>query len=261
MVSYELFFLIILISLLGPVIALLILIIFNAFEKQIYLLKVEKVQALLEKELEAAKYIELNQQIQPHFLFNALNSMFGLIRLQKYDRLAESFEHMILYLRSKYNVEQIVYSLATEIKYTKHYIAIQQLRFGDRLQVEWEIEEGLEEALVVPYLLQTLVENAFKHGIENVEGDGVVRIDISSTDELLLIVVQDNGPGFTYHPLEDESDMGVGLINVVKRLKLLFGEESELIFILKGHEIEEGGRVIASLKKTFDSNELEVEAN
>lgn len=151
MVSYELFFLIILISLLGPVIALLILIIFNAFEKQIYLLKVEKVQALLEKELEAAKYIELNQQIQPHFLFNALNSMFGLIRLQKYDRLAESFEHMILYLRSKYNVEQIVYSLATEIKYTKHYIAIQQLRFGDRLQVEWEIEEGLEEALVVPY--------------------------------------------------------------------------------------------------------------
>lgn len=259
MVSYESFFFLILVSILGPVIGLLILIIFNAFEKQIYLLEVEKTQVLLEKELETAKYIRLNQQIQPHFLFNALNSMFGLIRLKKYDRLAETFEHMVLYLRSKYNQEQTVYSLKNEIEYTKHFIAIQQLRFGERLRVEWELEGNLEEILVVPYLLQTLVENAFKHGIENVEGDGIIEIIVYTTDHELIIIVQDNGPGFTNHPLEEKSEIGVGLENVSKRLGLLFGDEAQLTFVLKDDEKKRGGKVLASLPKVFDRNELGVE--
>lgn len=259
MVSYEIFFFLILISILGPVIGMLILIIYNAFEKQIYLLEVEKTQVLLEKELETAKYIRLNQQIQPHFLFNALNSMFGLIRLKKYDRLAETFEHMVLYLRSKYNQEQTVYSLKDEVEYTKHFIAIQQLRFGERLQVKWQLESNLEEILVVPYLLQTLAENAFKHGIENVEGDGVVEIIIYTTDDELIIIVQDNGPGFTNHPSEEKSEVGIGLINVSKRLNLLFGDKAQLTFLLKDDKREGGGKVIASLPKVFDRNELGVE--
>ena len=256
MVSYENFFLFILISILGPVIGVLILIIFNTFEKQIYLLEVENTKVLLEKELETAKYVRLNQQIQPHFLFNALNSMFGLIRLKKYDRLSETFEHMVLYLRSKYEQEKTLYSLKEEIEYTKHFLAIQHLRFGERLRVEWHVEDGLNDILIVPYLLQTLVENAFKHGIEKLEAPGVVKIMIQSTDRRFLITVQDNGPGFTFNPLDEKNEIGVGLMNVSKRLQLLFGKEAYINFSMNDQQEERGGKVIVSLPKISDWNEL-----
>lgn len=256
-ISYEMFFLIILISLLIPLIALLILIIFNTFEKQIYFLEVEKEHVMLEKELETAKYIELNQQIQPHFLFNALNSMYGLIRLREYDRLADSFEHMVLYLRSKYDSKRKVFPLKEEIKYTKHFIAIQQLRFGDRLNVYWDVEEGIEDVLVVPYLLQTLVENAFKHGIEKVEGKAVVKIVIKTVDDLLHIEVTDNGPGFSKNSLENNNGVGTGLSNVSQRLKFIFGEESKLMITLASESAHNGGKVTAILKKAYDEIELE----
>ncbi|RWR06136.1 sensor histidine kinase [Siminovitchia fortis] len=256
MVSYENFFLFILISILCPVIGVLILIIFNAFEKQIYLLEVENSKVLLEKELETTKYVRLNQQIQPHFLFNALNSMFGLIRLKKYDRLEETFEHMVLYLRSKYDQEKTLYTLKEEIEYTNHFLAIQQLRFGGRLRVEWDVEDGIEEILIVPYLIQTLVENAFKHGIENLEGPGIVRIIIQSTKHRVSIIVEDNGPGFAFNPLEEESGIGIGLNNVSKRLHLLFGEEADMDFSLNGQQEKRGGRVIVSFPKVFERVEL-----
>ncbi|MBS4177778.1 sensor histidine kinase [Lederbergia citrea] len=253
MVSYESFFLLILISVLGPVVGLLTLIFFNAFERQVYLLEVENTQVLLEKELETSKYIQLNQQIQPHFLFNALNSMLGLIRLKKYDRLENVFEHMVLYLRSKYNEEKSLYTLREELDYTKHFIAIQQLRFGERLQVDWLIEEEIEEALIVPYVLQTLVENAFKHGIENIEGEGILQITIQSTDEQqLLLIVEDNGPGFQVNPLSGKG--GVGLMNITKRLKLLFGDEAKIDFLTS--QREHGGKVVVSLPKIYHFDEL-----
>lgn len=255
MITYEMFFLIILISLLIPLIALLILLIYNTFEKQIYFLEVEKEHVMLEKELETAKYIELNQQIQPHFLFNALNSLYGLIRLKEYDTLAESFEHMVLYLRSKYDSKRKVFPLHEEIKYTKHFIAIQELRFGERLKIMWDVEEGLENVLVVPYLLQTLVENAFKHGIEKVEGEALVNITIRTEGDWLYIIVTDNGPGFTKNPLEDHV-VGTGLTNVSQRLKFIFGEESKLIFTMNDAQ-HRGGKVTAVLKKAYDEAELE----
>lgn len=261
MVSYENFFLFILISILGPLIGVLILIIFNAFEKQIYLLEVENSKVLLEKELETTKYVRLNQQIQPHFLFNALNSMFSLIRLKRYDHLAEVFEHMVLYLRSKYDQEQTLHLLKEEIEYTNHFLAIQQLRFGNRLRVEWHVEEGTEETLVIPYLIQTLVENAFKHGIENLEGPGVVKIIIQATEQRLFITVKDNGPGFVLNPLEEKSGVGIGLKNISSRLHLLFGEEAQMTFSLDHQREERGGKVIVSMPKVMDRDELGGEMN
>ncbi|MBS4196187.1 sensor histidine kinase [Lederbergia citri] len=256
MVSYESFFLLILISVLGPVVGLLTLIFFNAFERQVYLLEVENTQVLLEKELETSKYIQLNQQIQPHFLFNALNSMLGLIRLKKYERLESVFEHMVLYLRSKYNQDKSLYTLREELEYTRHFIAIQQLRFGERLHVNWMVDEQIDEAMIVPYVLQTLVENAFKHGIENIEGEGILNITVHSTeDQRLILTVEDNGPGFETHPLSDNTQAGVGLMNITKRLNLLFGEEAYINFLLKDHSTE-GGKVTVSLPKIFNIDEL-----
>ena len=111
MISYESFFIVILISILGPVIGFFILIFYTSYERQIHLLEMENRQVMLEKELEVSRYLQLNQQIQPHFLFNALNSLLGLIRLKQYERLSESFEHMVMYLRSKYTNKEPLYPL------------------------------------------------------------------------------------------------------------------------------------------------------
>lgn len=242
MVSYESFFIVILISILGPVVGIFILIFYTSNERQIHVLEMENRQVMLEKELEVSRYLQLNQQIQPHFLFNALNSLLGLIRLKQYDRLAESFEHMVLYLRSKYNNKESLYPLEKEVSYTKNYLEIQKLRFGYRLRVDWEIEEGLDKVLIVPYLLQTLVENAFKHGFEMVEGDARLTIQVRRVESGILLRVEDNGPGFGIESLENEMDESkVGIQNLKRRLFLLFQHEANLTMKNRDHD---GGAIV-----------------
>lgn len=242
MVSYESFFIVILISILGPVVGIFILIFYTSNERQIHVLEMENRQVMLEKELEVSRYLQLNQQIQPHFLFNALNSLLGLIRLKQYDRLSESFEHMVLYLRSKYNNKESLYPLEKEVSYTKNYLEIQKLRFGYRLQVDWEIKEGLEKVLIVPYLLQTLVENAFKHGFEMVERDARLTIQVRRVESGILLRVEDNGPGFGPYSLENEMDESkVGIQNLKRRLFLLFQQEAMLTMKNRDHD---GGAIV-----------------
>ncbi|WP_166242004.1 sensor histidine kinase [Paenibacillus turpanensis] len=229
MISYESFFLLILVSILGPVIGFLVLIFYNSNEKRVYVLEMENRQVKLEKDLEISRYLQLSQQIQPHFLFNALNSLLGLVRLRQYERLSESFEHLALYLRSKYMDKEPLYPLSKEIEYTMHYLTIQQLRFGERLSVEWKVENGVEEALVIPYLLQTLVENAFKHGLEMTEEQAKLSINIGRLlEDRIFLYVKDNGPGFLKDPFAGEGGSEVGLRNIERRLSLLFGSQASI---------------------------------
>lgn len=255
MLSYESFFLIILLSILGPFLGVLGLFFYNVFEKQIYLLQVENRKVSLEKELETRRYLQLHQQIQPHFLFNALNSMFSLIRLKKYDELAKSFEHMILYLRSLYNQNNnSVSPLAEEISYTKNYLEIQKLRFRERLSIKWQIEFAaqVEEIFIVQYLLQTLVENAFKHGLEKVEDELLLTITIKkSKNGKVELIVMDNGPGFNYDPFKDFTGPGVGLNNIRKQLDYLYGGDASLTVVVN-QPGETGGVVIVSWPKNIN---------
>jgi two-component system sensor histidine kinase AlgZ len=253
MLSYESFFLIILISIIGPVIGLLALIFYNMLERQVYLLIVENKQIMLEKELETSRYMQLNHQIQPHFLFNALNSIYGLIRLKKYESLSQSFEHLVLYIRSKYQEKDTLYPLEKEISQTTHFLEIQKLRFGERLSIHWEIDTGLQQALVIPYLLQSLAENAFKHGIEMLEDEVVLEISIKKiVGGKIQLKVKDNGPGFQENPLSSIQN-GIGLVNIKRRLNLLFGEGAQISF-----EFGEGGSVIVDWPLIFN---MEVYAN
>lgn len=253
MISYESFFLIILVSILGPLLGIVILIFYNYLEKQVYVLEVENRQIQLQKELEESRYNQLSQQIQPHFLFNALNSMLGLIRLQKYDRLADSFEHMVLYLRTQYRQKSPLHRLSEEWKHTNHYLAIQQLRFGDRLHISMHMEPRLESALVIPYLLQTLVENAFKHGLECIEEDAFLTIDIHQMDQQhITLSVSDNGPGFLSSQLTEIQKKGVGLSNLTSRLHLLFGDLASIT--IQQDEEHQGGKVIVSWPLVFEMN-------
>lgn len=227
MILYEHFFLIIIVSILGPVVSLLSLVFYQLKEVEVNLLEIENNRILLEKELETSKYNQLSQQIQPHFLFNALNSLLSLLKLKKYEELTNGFEDVVLFLRSKYKMHDNLYPLSEEVLHTRHYLNIQKIRFRDRLRVTFHVEERLLDELTIPFLLQTLVENAFKHGIERVEHEAGITVLIYQLDQFVMLKVMDEGPGF---PVEEPIQFGTGLTNIKERLQLIYGHEATLQF-------------------------------
>ncbi|MBO8173541.1 MAG: histidine kinase [Bacillaceae bacterium] len=256
MLSYEAFFIIIMVSVLGPLIGLLILIFYNLMEKEVYLLEMENRRIYLEKELDKSEYIQLTQQIHPHFLFNTLNSLLSLARLRKTDQLINSFEHLVLYFRYKYQPKKQLHPLNEEIEHTRHYLAIQQMRYGSRFEITWEIDPVLTRAVAPPYLLQTLVENVFKHAIEEMEDKILIQIRLQQVTKenqsFVELRVKDNGPGFQHNPLKQENDSGgegIGLFNINKRLKLLFHDQVSIDIPTGRHQ--NGGLVVVTWPLVF----------
>lgn len=130
---------------------------------------------------------------------------------------------MSLFLRSGYAVRPSQVPIESELQQTSHYLAIQQMRFGHRLKVEKTCSEHCGKQLIIPYLLQTFVENAFKHGLEKQVGP--VKLSVSFTEEgdNIVLIVKDNGPLKT--PLTGHHG-GAGLQNLRRRLDLLYGDQS-----------------------------------
>jgi two-component system sensor histidine kinase AlgZ len=212
----------------------IILMVVLAFERQISGLSYEKEKIIVEKTLQESQYMQLNQQIHPHFLFNTINLMLGLARLKRIDTLISTMEALSLFLKFKYQVKEPLIPLKKECEYTLYYLKIQQMRFRDRLIIEEEIEESTFQTLVPPYLLQTLAENAFKHGLE--KKPGVLKLLIKAIDQpdSILLQVKDNGLGLDGTPMEELFKKGQGLANVQQRLKLLF--ENSHLDIRENHD-------------------------
>lgn len=242
MLSYESYFLIMLISILGPVIGVVVLFFYHVSEKQMHFLEMQNKQILLEKELEVRRYLNLHQQIQPHFLFNVLNSLYSLHRLGKQEELSKSFEHIIIHLRTLFDKDKGPQcKISDEIAHTSNYLKIQKIRFRDRLQVHWNVDKEIEDCKIVRFLLQTLVENSFKHGFEEVERDFVLEITLQRKDAThLLLKVADNGPGFKKDPFHNPT--GVGLPNIYKQLHFLYGDDAKISIKLNAED-EIGGEV------------------
>lgn len=246
MLASGFFFFIILISILGPTAGLLVLIFYSMMEQKVHLLEVENKRIFIENELQRSEYLQLTQQIQPHFFFNTLNSLLSMARLKKMEQLVESLEHLALYSRYKYQEKDQLHPLQEEIDYTHHYLAIQKMRYGDRLKVIWEIDPDLGKAFTPPYILHTLVENSFKHGFQYIEGAFRLKIRLKKVttdredEDMVEISVFDNGVGFPDKPMQAGGfGTGVGLANIEKRLNLLFPEQAK-IEILRG-TIKGGG--------------------
>lgn len=242
MLSYESYFLIMLISILGPVIGVVVLFFYHVTEKQMHFLEMQNKQILLEKELEVRRYLNLHQQIQPHFLFNVLNSLYSMHRLGKQEELSKSFEYIIIHLRSLFDKNKGPQcKISDEIAHTSNYLKIQKVRFRERLQVNWDIEESVKDYSIVRFLLQTLVENSFKHGFEEVERDFILEISLRQKDDShLILVVSDNGPGFKTNVFEKPT--GIGLPNIYKQLHFLYGGDAS-IEVKINDEYEIGGEV------------------
>ncbi len=186
--------------------------------------------------LAQARLQTLQMQLNPHFLFNTLNSIASLVHEnpQAADEMITSLSDF-LRLTLKLSDRQEV-TLREELDFLDHYLAIEQVRFGDRLRVEKQVEPAVLDALVPVLVLQPLVENAIKHGIEEQSAPGVVRITATQTGDTLHLRVADNGRGIS----EDERfKEGLGLVNTRARLKELAGIAASL----KLHTPPEGGFV------------------
>ena len=184
----------------------------------------ESQQSRLAAQLAEAKLGALRMQLNPHFLFNSLNAITVMVRDENTRDASRMLELLSGVLRQvlQSGKRQHV-TLDEELKFIEKYLAIEQVRFPDRLRVQWSIEPAVRDALVPEFILQPLLENAIRHGIAKSSESGMIQVTACADGNRLLLSVQDNGPG--YRPV---SDSGVGLANTRARLSTLFGEDAQL---------------------------------
>lgn len=179
--------------------------------------------AQLNEQLARADLHALRSQIEPHFLFNALNAVAGLIREKRADAAVETLVQLSDFLRRTLTeASRQEVSLADEMEFVRRYLAIQQTRFSDRLRIDIDVPEALQGAAVPNLILQPLVENAIKHGIAKRQHSGAVRVAATATGGSLDLYVANDGPelGGDW----DEREHTVGIRNVRRRLLALYGD-------------------------------------
>jgi sensor histidine kinase YesM len=177
-----------------------------------------------EKKAAEADLRRLQAQIEPHFLFNTLSNVLGLLENDP-GRGKSMLGDFIQYLRASLSkIRESDADLGQEIEVIRAYLKIFKVRMGDRLQYQIDVPEHLQALPFPSMLLQPLVENAIRHGLEpGVEG-GEIKIHAETEDSLLRLVVTDTGPG-----LIESADGGLGLANIRERLYSLYGDRAQLI--------------------------------
>lgn len=181
----------------------------------------------LKQQLAIAHLRALQMQLEPHFLFNTLNAITTLVRLRRNDEAIETLSHLNALLKStlvQTAPEKV--SVAIELATVENYLAIEQVRFADRLRVEMTIDPAALNGLVPCFLLQPIVENAIRHGISQRENDGVIWTSIERVEERLHLSVRDNGPG--YPNQASQPGHGIGLRNTEERLAHFYPGAFEL---------------------------------
>ena len=175
----------------------------------------------------AARLAELQSRIRPHFLFNTLNSAIALVRAEPakaetvLEDLSELFRHALA------DPAESV-TLGQEIALAQRYLAIEQVRFGERLQVQWSLDASADAARLPPLLLQPLVENAVKHGVEPSVGGAQLKISTLRRGSTVVIKVTNSSPAGV-----GERGHGLALANVRERLALMHDVQSQFKTVFK----------------------------
>ena len=211
-----------------------------------------------------AQYLALQNQINPHFLYNTLEAIRGEALSEGMENIANITEAMATFFRYTISNMDNLVSLEEELSNAENYFAIQNYRFGERISMQVDIEPGSEAArdVKIPKLtLQPIIENAIIHGLEHQVQPGKVSVHIGIVEQRLLIEITDDGVGMSESTLEEINRRllhpetvlpgeekprtgGIALINVDNRIKLIFGEQYGLkVSSIKGY----GTRVEVSL--------------
>jgi two-component system, LytTR family, sensor histidine kinase AlgZ len=177
---------------------------------------------MLSRALSDARLQVLRARIRPHFLFNTINAVLGIVRVQPKQAEA-ALEDMADLFRMAMADEQDLVPLGKEIRLSKQYLALEQLRMGDRLRVDWQIGDVPDEVLIPPLLLQPLLENAVYHGIEPLTEGGSISVTLKRIADRLHLEVE--------NPCPERADLShhgnrLALRNIRERLDLLFDVEA-----------------------------------
>lgn len=215
-----------------------------AMQKRLHQEELERVE--LERRFSAAQFQALKNQLNPHFLFNTLNTIARMAKIEG----APTSEKMTLavsnLLRYNLRTNDPLVPLAQELKVVDDYMYIQQMRFGDRIRCR--VDCTVDTAALVPcFLLQPLVENAIQHGLHEVEEGGLICVWVRSSGQRLRIAVADNGTGMAAGRLAEvrramkrgDSSMGIGLCNLEKRITGLYEDGAASVYSRPG-----GGTVV-----------------
>jgi two-component system LytT family sensor kinase len=183
----------------------------------------ENQRLLMQARLEA-----LSSQINPHFLFNTLNSISTLIRTNP-EQARTMLGRLSRILRRRLRNQDHFSPLRDELEFIEDYLSIELVRFGDKLRVIKNIDPSVLDVLVPSMLLQPLVENSIRHGIAvKVEG-GTVTLGARRSGDRLLILVEDDGVGIPEAELSGILNKGIGVSNVRERLKVLYNQDYRML--------------------------------
>lgn len=183
--------------------------------------------ARLNEQLSKAQLNALRQQIEPHFLFNTLNAISGLVREERNDAavgMIAGLSDLLRHTLKDSNLQEV--RLEEELLFLQKYLDIQKIRFAERLQLSVDIDKEFLSARVPSFILQPIVENALKHGIAARANGGVIRITASRSNGLLTFRVYNDGPSLPAGWENNRS--GVGISNVRTRLQSLYGNVYDL---------------------------------
>ena len=183
--------------------------------------------ARLSDQLSKAQLSALRQQIEPHFLFNTLNAISGLVREKRNEDAVSMIAGLSRFLRRTLeasNRQEV--PLAEEMKFLEEYLDIQKVRFGDRLQLSVDVNRELFSAQVPSLILQPMVENAIKHGISQRAQGGALRISALRSNGMLTLSVYNDGPALPSS--REKTAGGIGLSNLRTRLQGLYGAKFDL---------------------------------
>ncbi|MFN2563696.1 MAG: sensor histidine kinase [Gemmatimonadaceae bacterium] len=182
--------------------------------------------AQLAAQLAQARLGALRMQLHPHFLFNSLNAITVLVRDQRTREATTMLELLSDVLRQVLRTDPgHEVPLADELRFLEQYLAIEQVRFSDRLQVTFAVESDVRDGAVPAFVLQPLVENALRHGLADRSEEGLVEIAARREGVDLVLSVRDNGVGLRPGALAGQ---GLGLANTRERLATLYGDRARL---------------------------------
>lgn len=186
---------------------------------------------LLEQSLSQAKLAQLSAQLRPHFFFNALNTISALMHVDvaRADRLLATLGELLR--ESLHSAPEQLVPLHRELHLLALYAEVMAERFADRVTLEWRIEEGAREVLVPALLIQPLLENAFKHGVEKSSSPVRIRIEATLRGDVLELCVCNTGA------LTGEVAAGIGLRNCRERLSELYGGAARLELAMRADEV------------------------
>ncbi len=193
------------------------------------LIKENYTKQLIIKETE---YKALQAQINPHFLYNTLDSINWLAKINQQEKISVMAEALGNMMRNIISKKAATITIKEELEIVKNYITIQKYRYDQRLNFTLKSSSELEDSKIPKLSIQPIVENAIQHGLEEMITECRIIVDITTDEDDLLIVVEDNGPGIEENKLEGiyrgeirSKSSGIGLNNINERIKMMFGEK------------------------------------